>query len=111
MGLWERGIHPGLMGDVEAEGAAREGRSSNGVEEENKAVLRSYHSTVLLGKLRQSVQRATDREEGGCILLDDQCTKIGRPVVEVLLENHPDMRVPPVENPTCAAFKEYGKVP
>ena len=28
-----------------------------------------------------------------------------------LEENHPDMRVPPVENPTCAAFEEYEDVP
>ena len=41
----------------------------------------------------------------------DQCTKTGRPVAEVLWENHPDMRVPPVENPTCAAFEDYKEVP
>ena len=37
--------------------------------------------------------------------------KTGRPVVEVLREKHPYMRVPPVENPTCAAFEEYEDVP
>ena len=48
---------------------------------------------------------------GGCILSDDQCTKTGRPVAEVLREKHPVMHVPPVKNPTCAAFEEYGEVP
>ena len=63
------------------------------------------------GNLRQAVHRATDREEVGCLLPDDQCTKTGRPVAEVLRENHPDMQVPPTENPTCAAFEEYEDVP
>ena len=66
-----------------------------------------FHETVLSGKLQQAVCRATDREGGGCLLPDDQCTKTGRPVAEVLREKHPDIRVPPMENPACAAFKEY----
>ena len=37
--------------------------------------------------------------------------KTGRPVTEVLQEKHPDMRAPPMENPTFAAFKYYKKVP
>ena len=60
-----------------------------------------------MGKLLQAVRQATDREGGGCLLPDDQCTKTGQPVAEVLREKHLDMRVPPVENPTCAAFEEY----
>ena len=48
---------------------------------------------------------------GGCLLPDDQCTNTGRQVSEVLREKHPDMHVPPMENPTCAAFKEYEEVP
>ena len=55
------------------------------------------------GKLSQAVFWPTNR--GGGVLLDDQCTKTGRPVAEVLQEKHPDMRVPPVENPTYAAFE------
>ena len=67
-------------------------------------MARSFHETVLSGKLRQAVCRATNREGGGCLLLGDKCTKTGRPVADVLREKHPDMRVPPVENPICAAF-------
>ena len=48
---------------------------------------------------------------GGSLLPDDQCTKPERPVAEILREKHPDMRFPPVENPTCADFKEYEEVP
>ena len=70
-------------------------------------MARGFHETVLSGKLRQAVRQATYREGGGCLLPYDQCNKTGRPVVEVLREKHPYMRVPPVENPTCADFEEY----
>ena len=70
-----------------------------------------FHNTVLSGKLRKAVCWATNREGGGCLLPDYQCTKTGRPVAEVLREKHPDMRVPPAETPTCAAFEKYGELP
>ena len=98
-------MHAGLMGDAEAEGAAREGRATSGGQREDDTVAQSYHDIVLYGKLRQVVGRATNREGGRCLLSDDQCTKTGRPVPEVLREKHPDMHVPPVENPTFSAFK------
>ena len=65
----------------------------------------------LLGRLLEpeggpAVRRTTNREGGECLLPEDQCTKTGRPVAEVLWENHPDMRVP-----ACAAFEECGEVP
>ena len=63
--LWERSLHAGLVGDAEAEGEAREGRSASGREEKEEVVARIYHDTVFSGKLRQDVRRATDREGGG----------------------------------------------
>ena len=65
---------------------------------------------MLSGKLWQAVRWATDQKRGGCLLPDDQFTKTGQPVAEVLREKHPDMRVQPVENPACAAFEEYEDV-
>ena len=111
MDLWDRGLHGGLVGDAEAEGDAREGRAASGRKEEEEAVSRSYHDKVLFGKLWQDVRWATAREGAGCLLPGEQCTKTGQPVAEVLRGEHPDMRVPPVENPACAAFEEYGEVP
>ena len=84
MDLWERGHHTGLVGDAEAEGAARKGRSAFSGEEEEDAMARSFHDTMLSGKLRQAVCWATNREGGGCLLPDNQCTKTGRPVAEFL---------------------------
>ena len=65
------------MGDAEAEGAAWEGRVASGGEEEDEAVSRSYHNTVLSGKLCQDIRLATDREGRGCLLPDYQCTNTG----------------------------------
>ena len=66
---------------------------------------------MLYGKLQQAVRQTTNREGGGCLLPDYQCTKIQRPVAEFLREKHPDTRVPLVENPVCTSFEEYGDVP
>ena len=82
MDLLERCLQTGLVGD--AEGDARGGRAASYGEEEEEAVSQSYHNTVLSSKPRQVVYQATNREEGGCLLLNDQCTKNGRTVAEVL---------------------------
>ena len=63
------------------------------------------------GKLRHAIRRATYREGGGYLLLDDECKKTGQPVAEVLWEKHPNMHAPRAENPKCAAFEEYEDVP
>ena len=84
-GPLREGTASGLVGDAEAEGAASEGRSAFIIEEEDDAVARSFHETVLSGKLRQAVRRATDRAGGGFLLPEALCTKTGRPVAEVLL--------------------------
>ena len=77
MDLWERGQHAGLVGDAEAEGADQEGRATFSGNEEDNVVAQSYRSIVLSGKLQQAVRQTTNREGGGCLLLDDQCTKNG----------------------------------
>ena len=59
--LWERGLHAGLVGEAEAEGADMEGRPARGLDEEDKAISRIYHSTVMSGKLSQAFHQATNR--------------------------------------------------
>ena len=70
MDLRDRGLHTGLVGDAEAEGAAREDRDNGEGEEEEKQISWIYQSTVLLSKLRQAVHWATNNEGGGCLLPD-----------------------------------------
>ena len=54
------------------------------------------------GGLSGHRQRRGEGGEGGCLLLVDVCTKTRKMVVDVLREKHPDMNVPPVENPMYA---------
>ena len=63
--IWESGLHEGLIGDSEVEGAVREGRAASGGEEEDEAVAQSYHNMVLSGILSQAVYSETVREGGG----------------------------------------------
>ena len=65
--LWERGLHAGLVGGVEAEGSDRDGSSASEGEEEEDVLRRKFHITVLYGKLCQAIFWATDREGGGCL--------------------------------------------
>ena len=76
MDLWERGLHAGLVGEAEAERATREGRAASGGEKGDEAVARSFHKTVISGKLRQAVCWATDREGGG---VSSQTTNAQKP--------------------------------
>ena len=62
MDLWYRGLHTGIVGGTEAEGANREGSAAIGGEEEDTQKSCSYHSTVLEGNLRQAVYWETNRE-------------------------------------------------
>ena len=69
--LWERVIHPSLVGEAEAEGTDREGRADRGIEGEEEDLSLSFYSTVLYANLRQAVWQTTNREGVGCILPDE----------------------------------------
>ena len=58
--------------EANTKGAAREGRAAFSGKKEDNVVVRNYHETVLSGKLRQAVRRATNREGGGCLLPGDK---------------------------------------
>eukprot|EP00957_Ditylum_brightwellii_P192163 14627723-Ditylum_brightwellii.AAC.1 len=74
-------------------------------EEERKA--RQFNGTVLSGRLRQAVMRATARERGGVLYPTDACTKLGQLVLEVLKGKHPNTQILDVTNPDCSAFEHY----
>ena len=65
MDLWERCLHVVLVGGTEEEGSGREGRSTRGGEEEDKALLFKFYSKVMSGKLCQDIYQVTIREKGG----------------------------------------------
>jgi hypothetical protein len=74
-------------------------------------VARKFNSMVLDGKLCAAIRFATDRNGGEVLLPQDVCTKTRRPVMEVLLLQHPDTRIPDFEDPHCTAFEHYDEVP
>ena len=41
---------------------------------------------------------------------DKDCTKAGRPVIDVLCKKHPEMMVPDLTYEGMAAFKDYDKL-
>ena len=51
---------------------------------------KSYHILVLRGKLRTAVRWITKQEKRGVLLTEDNCTKTGEQVMEVLRTKHPD---------------------
>ena len=53
---------------------------------------KTFHSLVLREKLRTAVRWITEREKGGVILPEDNCTKTGDRVMEVLHTKHPKAR-------------------
>ena len=74
------------MGYSLAEDRYQEIRVKRSAEEEEDCLERSFHSMVLLVKLRQAVRPATDREGEGVSSPGGVCTKTRRPVSDVLRE-------------------------
>ena len=64
MDLWERGLRTVMVGDAEAEGAAREGISTSGGEEDDRSMSRKFHSTIISRDIWKSVRWASNREGG-----------------------------------------------
>ena len=86
MDYWEQGKVLDLIQDLEIES------SLQGDYQREKTVdqhFRSFNTTVLNGKLCSAVRQLTDRDGGGIFSPDDPCTKIGRPVLQILQEKHP----------------------
>ncbi len=107
--LWTDGHYDALVQDIVGE-AMRGAGSGRGTA--NKDIIAcKYNSMVLDGKLRAAVCFATDRGSGRVLLPQDSCTKTGRPVMEVLRSQHPDTRIPDLEDPHCIAFEHYDEVP
>jgi hypothetical protein len=109
LNLWIDGQYDALVQDIVGEAMRGVGSGRGTVDEE--LIARKYNSMVLDGKLRAAVRFATERDGGGVLLPQDACTKTGRPVMEVLLSQHPDTRIPNLEDPNCIAFEQYSEVP
>jgi hypothetical protein len=108
MDLWAQGSFAALCDDTEAEVRSRTA-SPRPSDDESQA--RAFHARVLSGRLRSAVRNITNREGGGVLNPDDNCTKAGRPVLEILREKHPELREPPAVGEKTGAFEPYDSVP
>ena len=61
-------------------------------EETAEHQAKTFHGLLLRSKLQTAVRRITEREKGGVLLPEEQCTKTGDRVLEVLHPKHPDAR-------------------
>ena len=109
MDLWDQGHFVALVDDVEAELNSRVGSTRRDLDDETLA--RAFNAKVLSGRLRVAVRFATNRDGGGVLQPDDPCTKTGRPVLEVLRDKHPAMRVPDATSLQREAFESYDSTP
>ena len=63
-------------------------------EETTEHQAKTFHGLVLRGKPRTAVRWITEREKGGVLQHEEQCTKRGDRVLEVLHAKHLDARPP-----------------
>ena len=106
---WKDGFVAELAGDIVASAKGREGGGRAPRNEES--VARSYHSMVINGKVREAVRNATSRGGGGLLHPDSTDAKSGKPVVDVLRDKHPAMRIPDAGADGVMAFEPYDAVP
>jgi len=112
MDLWDQGSYIALVDSTEKEVLGRVGPARRTKDEAAEA--RAFDSMVKSGRLRKAVRSITSRDGGGVLQPDDNCTKTGRPVIEVLREKHPAMRDPVLQDrlgPIPGAFEPYDSTP
>ena len=68
------------------------------------------HSTRK-SSLGEAVQALTRGDKGGVLQPEDACTKTGRPVLEVLREKHPQMKVQDLAAADRSNFEPYDCIP
>ena len=76
-----------------------------------ESVARRYNSMVVSGKMREAVRMATTRDGDGLLHPDSTDAKSGKPVVEVLRDKYPEIRIPDASADEVMAFKPYPVVP
>eukprot|EP00956_Cyclotella_meneghiniana_P025811 scaffold54612_cov72-Cyclotella_meneghiniana.AAC.3 len=113
--LWKAGRYVELVNEVVSE--ARSGIAGRRPEKEvdgevSESVACTFNPMILDGKLRAAVRFATERGLGGPLRPDDNCTKSGRLVLDVMKEKHPAITVPATNaDGSVPGFDTYGVAP
>ena len=64
----------------------------------DEEVAKTHHCMALQGKHRSAVRWLTERMKGGALDPENNCSKTGDPVSEVLKSKHPEPQIPNVED-------------
>ena len=105
MDLWDAGKIAELAEEIVR--AEKAGESKGATPEDDNDIALRYLSILIDGRPRAAVRWATSCSDGGMLSPADTDSKIGRPVIDVLREKHPDCRTPEVEREGWASFEEY----
>jgi hypothetical protein len=103
--LWDGGHIAELVQDVVSN--AQQGFSGRNKDSSEDNIARRFNTMVHDGKIRAGVRMLTNRDGGGVLAPGDSDTKSGRPVLEVLREKHPDIRVPDLDREDWHSFETY----
>ena len=96
MSMWKEGLFLDLI--REAEQCDRKLPNSSGVITSEKEI-KIFSDLILQGRLREAVRFITDRQGGGIMDPSDDAVKpLGKTVLEVLIEKHPEQRIPIAED-------------
>ena len=107
--LWNKGLIAELVQDTVA--TARRSLGGTLPSDDDENLIRKYHSMVIEGKLRQAVRQLTSRDGGGVLHPEDADTKMGRRVIDVLRDKHPDLMIPELERDDWESFEAYEECP
>jgi len=106
---WAAGEFSALVSDTERECTSATSDPPSDIDI-NRAG-RSFHTKLVRGRVRQAVRHLTNRASGGVIDPDGVCTKTGRPVIDVLRDEHPQLRMPDADDPDGPFGSTYAEMP
>ena len=71
--------------------------------------VRTFNLKVFNGNIQAAVRGIRGQRQSPVLFPGNTEKNTGRPVMEILIEKHPTMRIPDLTDPECSSFKEYNK--
>ena len=95
--MWIKGDFGALVKELDdlamQDGLGRVGRREDVFDVEAEG--RRYNNIVLEGRISEAVNSVVDTDRGRLYQPEDECSKTGRSVIDILREKHPEVIVPP----------------
>ena len=91
---WKNGHYLALIKDIEEANLEDGWGTAHDREFKFEEAGKKYNSMIRRGQVRSAVGIVTNHDLGGLYLPTDKCTKTGRPVIDILREQHPEAMIP-----------------